>query len=89
MEPIVERLEWLTSVTRLASGNESRQARRRVPRRWLTYKVGNARQNDALVADWLVDPEPTAAGGAPLPIAEIRSPSTAIQPLKPGAPVPS
>ena len=55
MEPLVERLEWQTSVTRLASGNESRQARRRVPRRWLTYKVGNARQTDALVADWLVD----------------------------------
>jgi hypothetical protein len=51
----VERLEWQTSVTRLASGNESRQARRRVPRRWLTYKVGNARQTDALVADWLAD----------------------------------
>jgi hypothetical protein len=28
-EPLVERLEWQTSVTRLASGNESRQARRR------------------------------------------------------------
>ena len=55
MEPLVERLEWQTSVTRLASGNESRQARRRIPRRWLTYKVGNARQTDALVADWLAD----------------------------------
>ena len=55
MEPLVERLEWQTSVTRLASGNESRQARRRVPRRWLTYKVGNARQTDALVADWLAE----------------------------------
>ena len=55
MEPLVERLEWQTSVTRLASGNESRQARRRVPRRWLTYKVGDARQTDALVADWLAD----------------------------------
>lgn len=55
MEPLVERLEWQTSVTRLASGNESRQALRRVPRRWLTYKVGNARQTDALVADWLAD----------------------------------
>ncbi|CAM5480495.1 hypothetical protein [Thauera mechernichensis] len=54
-EPLVERLAWQTSVTRLASGNESRQARRRVPRRWLTYKVGNARQTDALVADWLAD----------------------------------
>ena len=54
-EPLVERLEWQTSVTRLASGNESRQARRRVPRRWLTYKVGNARPTDALVADWLAD----------------------------------
>jgi len=54
-EPLVERLEWQTSVTRLTSGNESRQARRRVPRRWLTYKVGNARQTDALVADWLAD----------------------------------
>ncbi|MEW5790060.1 MAG: hypothetical protein ACOY4L_12185 [Pseudomonadota bacterium] len=55
MGPLVERLEWQTSVTRLASGNESRQARRRVPRRLLTYKVGNARQTDALVADWLAD----------------------------------
>ena len=54
-EPLVERLEWQTSVTRLASGNESRQARRRVPRRGLTYKVGNARPTDALVADWLAD----------------------------------
>jgi hypothetical protein len=54
-EPLVERLEWATSVTRLASGNESRQARRRIPRRLLTYKVGNARQSDALVADWLAD----------------------------------
>lgn len=36
-EPLIERLEWQTSVARLASGNESRQARRRVPRRWLTY----------------------------------------------------
>lgn len=54
-QPLVERLEWQTSVTRLASGNESRQARRRVPRRWLTYNVGNARQTDGLVADWLAD----------------------------------
>ena len=54
-EPLVERLEWQTSVVRLASGNESRQARRRIPRRLLTYKVGNARQSDALVADWLTD----------------------------------
>lgn len=54
-EPLVERLEWQTRVTRLASGNESRQARRRIPRRALTYKVGNARQSDALVADWLAD----------------------------------
>ena len=54
-EPLVERLEWQTGVVRLASGNESRQARRRVPRRLLTYKVGNARQSDALVADWLAD----------------------------------
>ena len=29
MEPLVERLEWQTSVTRLSSGNESRQARDR------------------------------------------------------------
>jgi hypothetical protein len=43
-EPLVERLEWQTSVTRLASGNESRQARRKVPRRTLTYQVGNARR---------------------------------------------
>ncbi|AOS78347.1 hypothetical protein Q5W_04865 [Hydrogenophaga sp. PBC] len=54
-EPLVERLEWQTAVTRLASGNESRQARRRVPRRLLTYQVGHARQADALVADWLAD----------------------------------
>lgn len=54
-QPLVERLEWQTSVVRLASGNESRQARRRVPRRLLTYQVGNARQTDALVADWLAD----------------------------------
>lgn len=54
-EPLLERLEWQTSVARLSSGNELRQARRRVPRRTLTYQVGNARQSDALVADWLVD----------------------------------
>lgn len=54
-EPLVERLEWQTSVTRLASGNESRRARRHVPRRSITYKVGNARQTDALVSDWLAD----------------------------------
>ena len=50
-EPLVERLAWQTSVTRLASGNESRQARRKVPRRTLTYQVGNARPSDALVAE--------------------------------------
>lgn len=54
-EPLVERLEWQTSVVRLTSGNESRQARREVPRRSLTYQVGNARPSDALVADWLAD----------------------------------
>lgn len=54
-EPLVERLEWQTSIARLASGNESRQARRRVPRRLLTYRMGNARRIDALVADWLSD----------------------------------
>lgn len=54
-EPLVERLEWATSVVRLASGNESRHARREVPRRALTYQVGNARASDALVADWLAD----------------------------------
>lgn len=54
-EPLVERLEWQTSVVRLASGNESRHARREVPRRALTYQVGNARASDALVADWLAD----------------------------------
>ncbi len=54
-EPLVERLEWQTSVVRLASGNESRHARREVPRRSLTYQVGNARASDALVADWLAD----------------------------------
>lgn len=54
-EPLVERLEWQTAVTRTASGNEARQARRRVPRRLLTYTVGHARAGDALVADWLAD----------------------------------
>ena len=55
VEPLVERLEWQTSVTRLASGNESRQARRNVPRRSLAYHVGHGRMSDALVADWLTD----------------------------------
>ena len=54
-EALVERLEWQTSVVRLASGNESRHARREVPRRSLTYQVGNARASDALLADWLAD----------------------------------
>jgi hypothetical protein len=54
-EPLVERLQWQTSVTRLNSGNESRQARRRVPRQLLTYHVGHGRASDALVADWLAD----------------------------------
>lgn len=54
-EPLVERLEWKTRVTRLASGNESRQAMRLVPRRTLTYYVGHGRATDALVADWLAD----------------------------------
>jgi hypothetical protein len=54
-EPLVERLEWQTAVTRLASGNEARQALRRVPRRFLTYTVGHGRVSDALVADWLAD----------------------------------
>ena len=54
-EPLVERLEWASSVTRLASGNESRQARRKLPRRSLTYHVGHGRATDALVADWLAD----------------------------------
>jgi hypothetical protein len=53
--PIVERLEWQTSVVRLASGNESRQAVRTVPRHRITYNVGNARQADALVSEWLAD----------------------------------
>ncbi|MCR6497099.1 hypothetical protein LJB71_13290 [Thermomonas sp. S9] len=54
-EPLVERLEWQTAVTRLASGNEARQALRLVPRRLLTYHVGHGRASDALVADWLAD----------------------------------
>ncbi|WP_454258617.1 hypothetical protein [Pseudoxanthomonas mexicana] len=54
-EPLVERLEWQTSVVRLASGNESRHARREVPRRSLSYHVGHARASDALVAEWLAD----------------------------------
>jgi hypothetical protein len=60
-EALVERLEWQTSVTRLASGNESRQARRKVPRRSLSYHVGHARPTDALVADWLADHLGTAS----------------------------
>lgn len=54
-EPLVERLEWQSRVTRLTSGNESRQALRKVPRRLLTYQVGHGRMSDALVADWLAD----------------------------------
>lgn len=54
-EPLVERLQWQTAVTRTASGNEARQALRRVPRRTLTYAVGHPRAGDALVADWLAD----------------------------------
>lgn len=55
IEPLVERLEWKTSVARLASGNESRQALRLAPRAMLTYSVGHARASDALLADWLAD----------------------------------
>lgn len=54
-EPLVERLQWQTSVVRLASGNEVRQARRLVPRRSITYRVGHAGAIDALLADWLAD----------------------------------
>jgi hypothetical protein len=54
-EPLVERLQWVTGVARLASGNEARQALRRVPRRSLSYHVGHGRQSDALAADWLAD----------------------------------
>lgn len=54
-EPLIERLQWATGVVRLASGNEVRQGRRRVPRRFLTYHVGHGRVSDALVADWLAD----------------------------------
>ena len=54
-QPLVERLEWQTAVTRLASGNELRQMMRAVPRRTLSYSVGHARAFDALVADWLAD----------------------------------
>mgnify|MGYP001627250060 CR=1 FL=1 len=54
-EPLVERLQWATGVVRLASGNEARQGLRRVPRRFLTYRVGHGRESDALVADWLAD----------------------------------
>lgn len=54
-EPLVERLEWQTSVLRMASGNEARRARRLIPRRTLTYHVGHGRATDALLADWLAD----------------------------------
>lgn len=54
-EPLVERLQWATGVVRLASGNEARQGRRHVPRRFLTYHVGHGRASDALVAEWLAD----------------------------------
>ena len=53
--PLVERLMWQTGVVRLASGNEVRQARRLVPRRSITYRVGHAGATDALLADWLAD----------------------------------
>lgn len=54
-EPLIERLEWKTGVTRLASGIESRNAHRCIPRRLITYRIGNARYSDALVSDWLAD----------------------------------
>ena len=54
-QPLVERLQWQTGVVRLASGNEVRQARRLVPRRSITYRVGHAGAIDALLADWLAD----------------------------------
>lgn len=54
-EPLVERLEWQTSVARMAGGNESRLVVRAVPRRFITYAVGHAGRADALVADWLAD----------------------------------
>lgn len=54
-EPFVERLEWQTAVTRLASGNEARLPLRIAPRRTLNYHVGHGRASDALVADWLAD----------------------------------
>lgn len=54
-EPLVERLQWATSVARLASGNEARQGQRRAPRRSLTYHVGHGRASDALAAEWIAD----------------------------------
>ena len=54
-EPLVERLQWSTGVVRTASGNEARQALRRVPRRFLTYNVGHGQGIDALAAEWLAD----------------------------------
>ena len=54
-EPLIERLQWATSVARLASGNEARQGLRFVPRRYLTYHVGHARASDAMVVEWLED----------------------------------
>lgn len=54
-EPLVERLEWHTTVVRTASGGELRSARRFVPRRVMRYSVGHASAHDALVTDWIAD----------------------------------
>lgn len=53
--PLLERLEWQTSVARTASGGEVRRPGRSHPRRSITYQVGTGRPSDALVADWLAD----------------------------------
>lgn len=95
-EPLIERLEWQTAVTRLASGNEARQARRRVPRRLLTYTVGHGRVGDALVADWLADhlgqqalwplPQHTARLTEACPRGSLALPVTAADPRRFGPP---
>lgn len=53
--PLVERLEWSSSVVRTASGGELRSARRFAPRRVMRYSVGHGRAHDALAADWIAD----------------------------------
>ncbi|WP_245558357.1 MULTISPECIES: hypothetical protein [Caldimonas] len=53
--PLVERLQWQSSVVRTASGVEVRSAQRFVPRRLMRYSLGHGSAHDALVVDWLAD----------------------------------